>query len=78
MKWKYVQAIIGSMQNSLMAQTVKNLPAMWRLRFNPWVRKIPRRKKWQCTPLFLPRDFHGQRSLVDYCPWGHKELDTTE
>ena len=29
MKWKYVQAIIGSMQNSLMAQTVKNLPAMW-------------------------------------------------
>ena len=30
------------------------------------------------TPVFLPGEFHGQRSLVDYSPWGHKELDTTE
>ena len=33
---------------------------------------------WQPTPIFLPRKFHGQRSLVGYRPWGHKELDTTE
>ena len=49
-----------------------------RLAFDPWVRKIPWRRKWLPTPLFLPRKFHGQRSLVDYSSWGHKELDTTE
>ena len=46
--------------------------------FNPWVRKIPWGRKWQPTPVFLPGQFHGQRSLVDYSPWGHKELDKTE
>ena len=46
--------------------------------FNPWVRKIPWRRKWQSTPLFLPGKSHGQRSLTDYSPWGHKELDTTQ
>ena len=46
--------------------------------FNPWVRKIPWRRKWQSTPLFLPGKFHGQRSLAGYSPWGHKELDTTQ
>ena len=45
---------------------------------NLWVGKIPRRKKWQHTPVFLPGKFHGQRSLVGYSPWGHKELDPTE
>ena len=33
---------------------------------------------WQPTPVFLPGELHGQRSLVDYSPWGHKESDTTE
>ena len=46
--------------------------------FDPWVRKIPRRRKWQLIPVFLPGKFHGQRSLVDQSPWGRKELDTTE
>ena len=46
--------------------------------FNPWVGKIPRRRKWQPTPIFLPGESHGQRSLVGYGPWGHKESDTTE
>ena len=36
------------------------------------------RRKWQPTPVFLPRKSHGWRSLVGYSPWGHKELDTTE
>ena len=34
--------------------------------------------KGQLTPVFLPGEFHGQRSLVGYCPWNHQELDTTE
>ena len=46
--------------------------------FDPWVRKIPWRRNWQPTPVFLPREFHGQRSIVSYSPWGLKESDTTE
>ena len=49
-----------------------------RPRFNPWVRKIPWRRKWQPTPVFLPGKFHGQKSLVGCSPWSHKESDTTE
>ena len=49
-----------------------------RPRFNPWVRKIPWRREWQPTPIFLPGDLHGQRSLVGYSPQGHNELDTTD
>ena len=43
-------------------------------RFDPWVRKIPWRRKQQPTPVFLPGEFHGQRSLVSYSPWGHKKV----
>ena len=45
--------------------------------FNPWVRKILWRRKWQLTLVFLPGKSHGQRSLVGYSPWGRKELDMT-
>ena len=46
--------------------------------YNPWVMKIPWRRKWQPTPLFLPEKCHGRRSLAGYSPWGHKELHMTE
>ena len=46
--------------------------------FNPWVRKIPWRRKWQPTPVFLPGKSHGWQSLVGYLPQGCKESDTTE
>ena len=49
-----------------------------RHRFDPWVRKIPWRRNWQPTPIFLPEKFRGQRSLKGYNPWGHKESDMTE
>ena len=49
-----------------------------RCRFNPWVRKIPWRTKWQPTSVILHGKSHGQRSLVGYSSWGHKEADTTE
>ena len=42
--------------------------------FNPGVRKITWRRKWQPTPVFLPGKSHGQRSLVGYSPWGHKRI----
>ena len=40
--------------------------------------KSPWRRKWQPTPVFLPGKSHGQRNLVGYSPWGHKESDTNE
>ena len=46
--------------------------------FDPWVGKIPWRRRWQPTPVFLPGESHGERSLVGYSPCGHKELDMTE
>ena len=46
--------------------------------FNPWVRKILWRRKWKPVPAFLPGKSHGQRSLVEYSPWGRKESDKTE
>ena len=46
--------------------------------FSPWVWKIPWRREWQPTPVFLRGEFHGQRSLIGYSPWDHKALDTTE
>ena len=45
--------------------------------FKPWVWKIPWRRKWQPTPVFLPGESQGQRSLVGYSPRGHKELDSS-
>ena len=46
--------------------------------FDSWVKKIPRRRKWQPTPVSLPGESLGQRSLAGYSPWGGKESDTTE
>ena len=60
---------------------VKNPPANTEDRrhgFDPWVRKMPWRRKWQPTPGFLPVEFHGQRSLAGYSPGSCKDLDTTE
>ena len=42
--------------------------------FDPWVRKIPWRTRWQSTLVFLPGKSHGQRSLVGYSPWGCKRV----
>ena len=49
-----------------------------RLGFNPWVKKIPWRRAWQPTPVFLPGESHGQRNLAGCSPVGCKELDKTE
>ena len=62
---------------SPVAQMVTNLPAYRRPRFDPWVRKIPWKREWLPTPLFLPEEFRGQRSLVATV-YGVIESDTTE
>ena len=45
-----------------------------KLRFDSWFRKIPWRRKWQPTPVFLPGKSHGQKGLESYSPWGHKRV----
>ena len=61
---------------------VKNVPAnegdKRRLGFDPWVGKIPWRRKWQFTPVFLPGESNGQRSLAGYSPESRKELNRSE
>ena len=57
---------------------VKNLPVVQGIWFHPCVRKIAWRMEWLPVPTFLPGEFHGQRNLVDYSPWRHRESDKTE
>ena len=66
-------SILGA---SLMAQIVKNLPAMQETWVQPLGQKDLLEKEWLPTPVFLPGEFHGQRSLAGYSPWGCKESVT--
>ena len=59
---------------SLVAQTGKNLPAVQ----ETWVGKIPWRRKWLPTAVFLPGESHGQISLASYSPRGPRESNMTE
>ena len=62
----------------LVAQMVRICLQCGKNGFNPWVRKIPWRRAWQPTPVFLPGESHGQRSLEGYILSGCKEWDTME
>ena len=57
---------------------VKTPPAVQETRVRSLGWEAPRRREWLPTPVFLPEEFHGQRSLAGYSPWGHTESDTTE
>ena len=70
------KAMLGA---SLVAQVIKNLPAVQ----ETWVRSLGQEdpleeRAWQLTPVFLPGEFHRERSLVGYSPGGLKESDTIE
>ena len=73
--WSDLAAAASSLAPQV-ALVVKNLPMQETQRdswFDPWVGKILWRSAWQSTLIFLPEKFHGQRSLVNYSPWGCKE-----
>ena len=59
---------------------VKNLPAMQetQVQFLGWEDPLEKEMATKPIPVFLPEEFHGQRSLAGYSPWGFKELYTTE
>ena len=61
-------------QASLVAQKIKNLPAMWKA----WVQSLGQEDPLRKGMVFLPGEFHGKRILVGCSPWGHKKSDTTE
>ena len=73
-KWDSMSSSVKG-QAPLVAQTVKNLPAMWKtwLGSVPGSGRFPWRRKWQPAPAFLPGESHGQRSLAGYSPWVRKE-----
>ena len=85
-----INLLIHSFFHSLSIHGVMTLWASWwlssresasqcrRCEFDTCVRKILWRRKWQLTPVFLPGESYGQRSLVGYSSWGRKESDTTE
>ena len=77
--FKKIPAHFLNYNTSLVAQMVERVCLQcMRPGFYPWVGKIPRRRKWQPTPVFLPAKAHGRRSLAGYSLWGCKESDTTE
>ena len=53
---------------------IKNLPVVQETGFDPWVGKIPWRRKWQPVPILLPGKSHGQRILAGYSPWGRERV----
>ena len=78
---KFLVILCTSTRASPVAQQVKNLLQCRRqrtLEFDPWIKKIPWRRKWKPTPVFLPGKCHGQGSLTGYSPKGPKESDKTE
>ena len=79
---KAASASLNSLLSEPPGKPLKNLPASVgdceRCGCDPWVGKIPWRRAWQPTPVFLPGEPHGQRSLVGYSPESHTEVDTIE
>ena len=77
------QGLYQRFRASFVAQWQRTLQPMQETRVrslgleDPWVGKISWKRKWQPTPVFLPGEFHGQRSLAGYSPRGHKESGTT-
>ena len=76
LKWLSSSSSNIVVKASLVAQTVKICLQWRRLGFDQWVGKILWRREWLPTSVFLPREFHGQRSLEGYSPWG-RESDTS-
>ena len=63
---------------SLVAQTVKSLPAVWETQIRSLGQEDRLEKERKPTPVLLPGKSHGRRSVVGYSPWGCRELDATE
>ena len=77
----FFDAVVNVVLNSLfylITQIIRNLPAMWETWIQSMGEEDSLEKEISTHPVFLPRKSQGQRSLMGYSPWGHKEADTTE
>ena len=74
----HMDQILILLLSFVLVQMLKNPPAMHETRVQSLGRKDPQRRKWKPTPVFLPGESHGQRSLAGYSTRGCKELDTAE
>ena len=72
------EAIVGFPGDASSKESACQSRRSKRLRFDTWVGKIPWRRNWQPTSVFLPGKLHGQRSLEGYSPWGTEESKMTE
>ena len=75
---RYLDGITDSIITVPIAQTVKLMPTMKETQIRSLGQEIPWRRKWQPTPVFLPGESHGRRSLVGFSSGGRKESNTTE
>ena len=77
--WVELCPLLPKIKTSLVAQMVSVCLQCERPGFDPWVGKIPWRRKWQPTPVLLALKIPWTEELgAGYYPWGHKELGTTE
>ena len=72
-----VQHALGVLGGAMVKNPPYNAGATADVVFSPWVGKMPWRRKWQPTPVFLPGKSHGQRSLAGHSPQAREESDTT-
>ena len=68
----YIEYVLTIYMGFLISSVTKETTCSAGDWFNPCIGKIPWRKNWQATPVFLPGKSYGQRSLVGYGPWGHQ------
>ena len=80
--WRYLeQEASGQMQESMNRVCTASVGLCLQCKrpmFDPWVRKIPWKREWLSTPVFLSGESHGQRSLAGHSPGGHKDSDAIE
>ena len=74
----HVHGILVSIGRSNSKESAYQCGSLRRHGLDPWVRMVPWRRAWLSTPIFLPEESQGQRSLAGYSPWGQTELDRTE
>ena len=76
--WHLIISTTCYYRASQVTQMVKNLPAMQETQFNPWVGRIPWRRKWQPTLVFLPEEFHGPKEPGELQSMDRKQSDTSQ
>ena len=74
----WASQVVLVVKNLIASAVVKISSRPERCGFDPWIGKVPWRRKWQPAPVFFPGKSHGQRSQAGYSPWGREESDMTE